>query len=352
MNKKRRMTAFVLLSLLMIFSLSGCKVSKKKVEKSSYYQELLKKYEQLQEQNKELQEESENQEKISEAEEKAQERAEKFLTKIERDQLVKMEIGYADSMEDSLAIDQASLLDIATDLAKKADLTSKYTPDQLSEEQELLYEYVLYDENNAIYELMIYEEDYVVFSDLPNDVYYIPTASALGDAFLKNRIDYPSSTTLHLMADSSLMADSKNRIYTHDLAVETAVYIRQMKKDKTSRKKVEEVWKKDAGFDGNDEADIYDYEPDSMTYEYYNHGDTLKLIMYERYFCLKNADGDESWYKADKAEIQGIKDILKKYREAKEAEAKESKKSSGSDTKSKEEESHANEIAEESVVSE
>lgn len=346
--KQKRKALYLILCLLLIACLGGCKPSKKKVEKSSYYQELLEKYNKLKDENKELKKQNENQEKESQAEERAEERAQNFLAKIARDSLVKMEIGFADSMEDSIVIDQAGMLDIATNLANKADLTNKFNAEQLKDDHELVYEYILYDENNAIYEMMIYDADYVVFSDLPELVYYVPGAAVLGDALLPLRMNYPSSTPLHRLADSLFMSDSKDRIYERDVVVQTAVYIRGMKKDKTNREKVENAWKKNAGFEDNDEADIYDYEPDSMTYTYYIHGNEVKLVMYEKYFCIKDVDGEESWYKASKDQIQGIKDILKKDREAREAANKNQKKNASSSNES----SHADEIANESILTE
>ena len=86
--------------LLAAFCLTGCKPSKKKVESSSYYKELLKKYKKVKKEKEKLEKASQTQEDISDAEK----RAEKYLAKIARDRLARMEIGYADDMEESVYI--------------------------------------------------------------------------------------------------------------------------------------------------------------------------------------------------------------------------------------------------------
>lgn len=330
------------LILLALFCLGGCKPSRKKVESSSYYKELQKKYKKLQKEKEKLQKASESQESISDAEQ----RAEKYLAKIARDRLVKMEIGYADDMEESIYIDESGIFGLATKLGERADRTAKYTPDQLKAGHDPLYEYILYDEDNAVYEITVYGSDYVLFSDLPNYVYYVPGASVLGDAFLRYRTDYPASSLLHRLADSPMMTDSKGRYYENHVVVKTANYIDKMKKTRSDREKAAAYWKKKVGFREDETVDPIDYEPESWKYTYYHHGNKMVLTLYDIYFSILNVDGNRTWYQADKKDIQGIKDILRADREARSAE----KESSGGESSSGEEGSHSREIEEESVI--
>ena len=349
MKKRYRLSGLLILMLLLVCTTTGCKVSKKKVESSSYYQKLEKKYEKLKKENKKLQEASDSQEQVSAAEE----RAEKYLTKIARDTLVNIEVGYADDMDESVYVPYEDMFDLATRIADRADRSTKYTPEELEQEYSPMYEYILYDEDNAIYEITVYGSDYVIFSDLPKYVYYVPDASALGDAFLLYRVDYPASSLFHRMADSPLMIDSKERYYENNVVVKTANYIDQMKKKKTNSDKAEAYWKKKAGISEEEEADSSSYMPKSWTYKYFHHGNTLTLTLYDHFIRIVNVDGEDSWYRVSKKDIKGIMSILKEERDARaEAEASDStEQATDSQDQSTTEESHTKEIEEESDLS-
>ncbi len=159
--------------------LTGCEPSERKVLSSSYYKELQQENQKLEKQVEKLQEEAaDNSPTVDE------ERAVDYLDKIARDNLVRLEVGYADNMDGSEFVDNEAAFTFATLLAKRADLTQKYTPEEVEEMYGPGYEYILYDEDNAVYEVYVYGGNYVVFTDLPNNVYYVYNASALGDAFL------------------------------------------------------------------------------------------------------------------------------------------------------------------------
>ncbi len=169
---------------------------------SSYYKELQQENQKLEKQVEKLQEEAaDNSPTVDE------ERAVDYLDKIARDNLVRLEVGYADNMDGSEFVDNEAAFTFATLLAKRANLTQKYTPEEVEEMYGPGYEYILYDEDNAVYEVYVYGGNYVVFTDLPNNVYYVYNASALGDAFLHYRNGYPNSSLLHRLADSALIID-------------------------------------------------------------------------------------------------------------------------------------------------
>ena len=294
-------------------------------------------YEKLKQENVKLLEDSQNQEELSEAEK----RAEKYLAKISRDTLINLEVGFADNMEGSEFVKEKDIFSVATKIAETADLTTKYTPEELELIYEPTYQYILYDEDNAVYEITVYGSDYVVFSDLPKNVYYVPDASALGDAFLHYRSNYPSSNLLHRLADSPLMIDSKGNYYTHDICAKTASYIDKMEKEKSSRKKAEEDWKKNA------KKGKENVEPSSVTYQYFHHGNVMKVTLYDRYICIENVDEKRTWYKVNNTNIQDIKSILKKDRETRVSSEKDQEKTENNSEKK----SHTKEIEEESVIS-
>lgn len=243
MKRGRRSKYVVLLiSLVLIFSLTGCKASKKKVLESSYYKELQKENKKLKKQNKSLKSKVDAENDMTEDEQRASD----YLEKISRDHLVKLEVGYADNMDGSEFIEGEAVFSLATTIASRADKTTKYTPDEVKEKYGPGYEYILYDEDNAIYEIMVYGGNYIVFTDLPNNVYYAYNASAIGDAFLHFRNGYPNSKLFHRLADAPLIINDKGRCYENEAASSVATYIDQMSKKKSNEARAKKKWGKKA----------------------------------------------------------------------------------------------------------
>lgn len=178
--ERRRIYAVLILSIVLVLSLTGCKASKKKVLSSSYYKELKKENKKLKKENKSLKSKVDAENDMTEDEQRASD----YLEKISRDHLVKLEVGYADNMNGSEFVEDEAVFSLATSIALRADKTTKYTPEEVKEKYGPGYEYILYDEDNAVYEIMIFGGNYIVFTDLPNNVYYAYNASAIGDAFL------------------------------------------------------------------------------------------------------------------------------------------------------------------------
>ncbi len=336
--KRAFLTAAVL--VMSCLTLTGCKPSKKKVKESSYYKELETKYKKVKKENESLQEKIDSNEQISESEE----RAENYIAKIGRDTIIRLEVGYADDMDNCDYVPQQEVYDLCNLLAKEADRTTKYTPETIDKALEKKYGYILYDEDNAIYEMTIYQGDYIVFSDLPKYVYYCPNAGALGDAFLAYRIKYPSSTVMHRMADSPIMVSSGGISYGNNVSVDLSTAIDQMVKTKTSEHAANKVWQKAAK---KKNLKVENYVPDSVTYTFYHHANTMSLTLYDTYIQIKNVDGKVLWYRVSRKDISALKQIVKKARVQKEAKLKQA----GNDKSDNNKNSHTKEIEEESIIS-
>lgn len=334
----------VVLGLLSCCLFTGCKASKKKVLSSTYYKELKEDYQKLQKENKKLKDEAKVEEGISADEQRALD----YLDKIARDHLVKLEVGHADNMEGSEFVEDETVFSLATAIAKRADLTQKYTPKEVEEKYGPGYEYVLYDEDNAVYEIMIYGGNYVVFNDLPNNVYYAYNASAIGDAFLHFRDGYPNSTLFHRLADAALITDADEHCLENTTAVRVANSINRMEKKKSSRKKAEEAWKKA----GRKKSDDGSYAPKGSSYTFYHHGSRMILTLYDTYLYIENMNGDRTWYRTEKENIKEIKKIFKDSIAQLEEELSDTKESKESSSSKEENPSHEKEIEEESVFSE
>ncbi|MCD8019416.1 MAG: hypothetical protein LUF92_07485 [Clostridiales bacterium] len=334
----RKILGSVALCVLALCMLTGCKASKKKVLSSTYYQELQQENEELEEEIERLKQEAEEEEGPSVDETRAAD----YLGKIARDTLVKLEVGYADNMEGSEFVEDEAAFSIATAIAARADLTTKYTPEEIEEKYGPGYEYILYDEDNAIYEIYVYEGDYVVFTDLPNNVYYAYNASALGEAFLHYTDGYPDSSLLHRLADAPLITDEDENCYENDTAVAAANLILKMDKTKSSKSKAEKYWQKHAK-----KKNLTTYEPDTVVYTFYHHGNTLILTIYDKFYSIENMNGNKTWYKATKADVKQLKAIFTDTVSEADAET-ESDGDSTTESESDSTTSHSSEILEES----
>lgn len=335
--KNKKILLLAGLCTLVLCSLTGCKPSKKKIVNSVYYKELRKEKEQLERENKKLKEAAAEKDGPT-ADEK---RAAVYLDKITRDTLIKLEIGYADQMDKSVFVEDKSIFSMATAIAKRADATQKFTPEEVEEKFGPGYEYILYDEDNAVYEMHIYSGDYVVFTDLPNNVYHAYNASVLGEAFLHFKNGYPDSTLLHRLADASLATDDKGICYEGDTISSAAIYIDNMNKTESSRKEARKEWKEKTGKKKN-------FVPKSVSYTFYHHGNILSLTLYDCYIRLVNMNGEKTWFRTEEEQITELKNIFKEGKKKFLKERKETGKKVQSD---KNEKSHSAQIQEESDIS-
>lgn len=294
---RRNIGIALIISLAVALSLTGCKPSKKKVLASSYYKELKKENKELKKENKSLKSKVDAENDMTEDEQRASD----YLEKISRDHLVKLEVGYADNMDGSEFVEEEEVFSLATSIAARADKTTKYTPDEVKQKYGPGYEYILYDEDNAIYEIMVYGGNYIVFTDLPNNVYYAYNASAIGDAFLHYKNGYPNSRLFHRLADAPLIINDKGRCYENEVASSVATYIDQMSKKKSNEARAKKKWGKKAT----------KQLKKGRTYTFYHHGNTMKLVVYDEYFTITNMNGKTVWYHAEKEAIVKLKDIFK-----------------------------------------
>lgn len=309
-TKSKKILMISALCAVILCSFTGCKASKKKVLSSTYYKELKEEKEQLEKENKSLQEQIDAGDELTADEQRAID----YLDKIARDRLVKLEVGFADNMEGSEFVEDEAAFSMATALAKRADATQKYSPEEVAQEFGPGYQYILYDEDNAVYEINVYGGNYVVFTDLPNNVYYAYNASALGEAFLHYKNGYPNSTLLHRLADSPLVTDTDENFFENDIAIDAANLIDQMDKKKSSREAAEKVWKNASN--ANDEAEEageedVSYEPASKEYTFYHHGNVMRLTLYDKFYSVENMDGKKTWYRAKKSDVKKLKSLFK-----------------------------------------
>ena len=288
----RRTAGILAMVILTALTLSGCKPSKKSVEKSSWYKELKKENKSLKKKLDSYENRIEKEDNLSEDERRARD----YLARIARDRINKLEVGYSDNMEGGeFLTDNQAAFSMSTAIADRADLCSLYTPEEIEKMYGPGYEYILYDEDNAVYEIMVYEGDYVVFTDLPNRVYYSYDASALGEALLHYKNGYPDSNLLHRLADTPFITDKDDNYYDNRTARKVANQIYHMDKEKTSRKDAVKYWGK---------------SKKGTSYQFYHHGNQMKITVYDEFISIRNMDDNVTWYKASAEDIKVIKDAF------------------------------------------
>lgn len=234
----RKTKQLVILGLIGILSMTGgCKkeLTQEEVEQTEYYQNLLSQYHKLEKKNNKLSKELEE----ATAEDPKDKEVGEFLDKIRRDSLIKIEIAYGDTEEESVFLENKGLLSLANQLADKADVVELYTVDNLRLEQEHLYTYTLYDEDNSVFELEVYEGNYVIFKDLPERVFYVYEADQFGEAFLKKRTYYPTVSLQTKMAESPLVLQG-NKVYSNEVAYKVVCHMNEIQKKEIKKKAVKE----------------------------------------------------------------------------------------------------------------
>ncbi|MCI6857966.1 MAG: septum formation initiator family protein [Eubacterium sp.] len=294
---RKKWMMLLLLSMAVLLLFTGCKASKKKVLSSSYYKELKKENNRLKKENKTLQSKVDKENDLTADEQRSAD----YLEKIARDHLVKLEVGYADRMEDSKFIEDEAVFSMATAIAQRADKVSRYSPDEISQKFGPGYQYVLYDEDNAVYEIIVYDGNYVVFTDLPDNVYYAYNASAIGEAFLHYKNGYPNSSLMHRLADTPLITDKKGHFFENDVAFSSANFIDQMSKKKTDEETAKKQWGKKAS----------KKIKKAKEYIFHHHGNTMELVIYDEYFTITNMNGKTVWYHAQPETVTKLKEFFK-----------------------------------------
>lgn len=289
--------------LLGLGLLTGCGKgpSREEVEGSEYYQKLQttnaeqkKKLNSLEEEINSLQQALVKEQQKEENQASAQhgnKKAEKYLEKIENSSLLSVEVGYTDDYCDPVYVRESAIHPIAKRLGTTADLTTKYTPEELREEMGPGYVYTLYEEDNSIFQAEIYGDGYVVFQDLPGQVYYCKGSNSLGQAYLVRRSSYPNSKLLHRMADSAIVVKSKTKAWTQETALKAANYI-----DGAEKKKIKGSEKKEA--------------KKSEEYSFFSYGNRMELSLYESQICITAWDGTEVWFQFTNEQVKELKNVI------------------------------------------
>ncbi len=290
--KKVSLFSFLLCSILfMTASFTGCKkkeLTKEEVIQTSYYKNLKKKYNNLKKEKKDLEEQLEEATKTNPDDQ----RAITYLKKLQKDSLVKLELAPAADTYNNSFFSQKAILEFATNLIKKADLTYHYTPESLKKDYDAKYVYTLYDEDNSIFEITVYEGNYIVFSDLPHKVYYCYQADLIGNAFLKTKKSNTELPLLYKMENSSLaLAGEGEKLYT---TIEIQKFLQSF--SDLEKEKMEE--------------NTQEAEKKEASYTFYDNGEEIILTIYETQISIEEEEKETIWYRFDKNDIEKMRKIL------------------------------------------
>ncbi|MDO4555266.1 MAG: hypothetical protein Q4B70_09005 [Lachnospiraceae bacterium] len=291
--------AGVLLTMLLV---TGCnhELTQEEVESSKYYQKLETTNQEQKKQIKELENEVNELSKSLVKEQKAattsntetgNKKAEDYFENLKAASLIEVEVGYTDDYCDPVHISDKGLFPLALSLADDADLSAKYTPEELREKFEIGYSYTFYDEDDTVFQIEVYGDGYVIFADLPAQVYYCPDSFLFGQAYLVRRGDYPNSKLLHRMADSAIILESEKAAWTRDTCLAVANSI-----DAMDKKKI----KKEADKETNPKKE----------YSIYSYGNRMVLTLYKTQICIANWDGEETWYQVTEEQMKELNAVF------------------------------------------
>lgn len=302
-NVQKKVVRLGVVFCLSMLLLCGCEKgpTKEEVENSEYYQKIQstnkeqkKQIESLEEEVNQMSQALLKEQKKEENQTSAQQgnkKAEEYFEKMQNSSLLRIEIGYTDDYCDPVFVSDKAVFSLAQSIGSNADLTARYTPEELRKEMGAGYIYTLYEEDSSIFQAEVYADGYVIFPDLPGQVYYCPDSALLGQAYLVRKGSYPNSKLLHRMADSAVVVQSGKKAWFQDSCIHVANCIDQMPKEKILKDKKKE-------------------EKAVSEYSFYSYGNRMILTLYKSQICITSWDESETWYQITEERVKEIQNAF------------------------------------------
>ena len=286
--------AGVLLLAGMLNCFTGCEkeITTEDITASEEYQKLDTQYASLERKYEKLKSQLAEQ-KTTEQESNSQ--ATEYFNKIKKSVFVKVRYGHLKGNNSHEISENKSLCKwLKKSLGASVEL-SNVNADEFTAEQEPVYSYILYNEDNTVCECSIYKNDYVIFSELPDTVYYVADITRLGDAAFVNEelLKAPKQSVYSDLYDSRIVFQGERLLTIEEgRMVASAFYQGHFKELKTEPMDVEE---------------------DSIQeYRFMYNGTTYKLKLYKQYISLQKDSEERVWYIAAKEDIKYLTQLLEK----------------------------------------
>ena len=286
--------AGILLVMGMLSVFTGCEkeITTQDITASEEYQKLDTKYASLQRKYAKLKDELAAKQ---ETELESSSEAVEYFNKLKKSVFVKVRYGQlADSNQYQISDNKSLCKWLKKSLGAAVELRN-VNADEYTAEEESVYDYVLYNEDNTVCECKIYKNDYVIFSELPDTVYYVAGITRRGDAAFVNEelLQAPKQSVYSDLYDSSIVFQGERLLSLEEgQKVASAFYQGKFKEQKTAPLDVE--------------------EESLQEYRFWYNGITYKLNLYSRYLSLQKNNEESVWYAASEEKMEYMMKILKK----------------------------------------
>lgn len=290
MYKRQRIKNFILVFLFCIFvvTVTGCEkeLTESDIKETDTYQELETAYNQLQRKYEKV-----IGTKADTTTEEAAVDVASYLKHLKRSNFIKVRYTYNHNSRYEIS-DNVSLCKWLKEQLGKAVLETNLNGEEFQTEQTALYSYTLYNEDNSICQCQVYEGDYVVFSELPDSVYYVAGACRLGDAsFVREEIP-------------KIQRSFKLQFYQSQLAYMNDKLLSIADTKKVGAAFADMDLKRVAAKPSDVEASSareYIFKCDGITYV---------MEVYTAYFSVTREGNQVDWYQAKEEDIQEFLKVL------------------------------------------
>ena len=282
--------AGILLMVGMLNSVTGCEkeITVEDITASEEYQKLDTKYASLERKYAKLKSQSSSQSTTESNRE-----AEEYFNKIKKSEFVSVRYGQLSDTGEYPISDNKSLCKWLKKSVGAAVELSNVNADEFTAETEAVYNYTLYNEDNTVCECKIYQNNYVMFSELPDTVYYVEDITRLGDAAFvtEESLRMPKQSVYCDLYDSQMVFLGERLLSVEDgKAVASAFYQSRSKELKTKPVDVE--------------------EEHTQEYRFMYHGTTYKMKLYKQYISLQKNDEESVWYVSTEEDIEHLAKLL------------------------------------------
>lgn len=292
-NTGRILICALILSVLFCFS--GCekKLTKEEIQRTEEYKDLKTKYSQLQRKYDKLKSTAKATEDATSSDAVDVETEKSYFTHIKKSNYVKVRYELCGENASYEVSDNASLCKWLKKQVQKAARVDSLKAEDLTQEEGPRYSYHLYNEDNSVCAFQVYRDNYVIFSDLPQSVYYVNDVSRIVEGSLH-------VTDSKLRPKQSLFSD----LFHSQLVFQNNVLLSREDGQKVAGTfyniKHKKLSEKPADVESVSQAE-YIFKCD---------GDTNVMEVYDRYFSITRQDQSVIWYRSTKEDVKTFLGVL------------------------------------------
>ena len=291
-NKKTMVRAVTVLLFAMLLLPAGCgekQITEEEIKTSASYKELDDKYQVLRRKYAKCK----NEMSALTPDKQEDQAAKEYFQSVKQSVYVKVRCEKRTTPQSDYVSDNLSLCKWLGKKISKAEEVTNYNADEFVSENEELYHYYLYNEDQSVIECSVYAGNYVIFSELPDTVYYVQEITRPGNAFFAgaDSNQKPKQSVFAQLYDSE-MVYSGEKLLDVDKGKKIAISIYQMKRKKLSEKPFG-----------------LEIQP-QYQFTFWLDGKKKEVTIYYNYLSITE-EGNMTWYKIEKNKVSDLESILK-----------------------------------------